>query len=142
MIVLDTNVISEVMRPSPSAVVLAWLRSTPVHELATTTICIAEIGYGLARLPYGRRRSQQEAAFASYRAQIFEGRVFAFDALAADTYGELVASRERLGRPLDGPDGLIAAIVLSRGLSVATRDVGGFSDCGFPVVNPWGARHD
>jgi len=142
VIILDTNVISEVMRPSPSSVVLAWLRSIPVHELATTTICVAEIGYGLARLPYGRRRSQQEAAFASYRAQVFEDRIFAFDVLAADAYGELVASRERLGRPLEGPDGFIAAIALSRGLSVATRDVGGFGDCGFSVVNPWDAPHD
>jgi predicted nucleic acid-binding protein len=142
VIVLDTNVISEVMRPSPSPVVLAWLRSIPVYEFATTTICVAEIGYGLARLPYGRRRSQREAAFATYRARIFPDRIFGFDVLAADAYGELVAARERLGRPLEGVDGLIAAIALSRGLSVATRDVGGFSDCGFPVVNPWDARHD
>jgi predicted nucleic acid-binding protein len=142
VIVLDTNVISEVMRPLPSAAVLAWLRSMPLHELATTTICVAEIGYGLARLPYGRRRTQREAAFARYRAHIFEDRIFAFDVLAADAYGELVAVRERLGRPLEGADGLIAAIALSRGVSVATRDVGGFGDCGFPVVNPWDTRHD
>lgn len=141
MIVLDTNVISEVMRPSPSSAVLTWLRSIPVHELATTTICVAEIGYGLARLPYGRRRSQQEAAFASYRTQIFAERIFAFDVPAADAYGELVASCERLGRPIEGPDGLIAAIALSRGLSVATRNVGGFRDCGFPIVNPWETGH-
>jgi predicted nucleic acid-binding protein len=142
VIVLDTNVIAEVMRPSPSSVVLTWLRSIPVYELATTTICVAEIGYGLARLPYGRRRSQQEAAFSSYRTQIFEDRIFAFDVPAADAFGELAASRERLGRPIGGPDGLIAAIALSRGLSVATRDVGGFSECGFPVINPWELGRD
>jgi predicted nucleic acid-binding protein len=137
VIILDTNVISEVMRASPSSAVLAWLRSMPVYELATTTVSIAEIGYGLARLPYGRRRSQRESAFASYRAQVFGDRIFSFDVLAGDAYGELVAARERLGRPLEGPDGWIAAVALSRGLSVATRDVGGFSDCGFPVINPW-----
>ena len=128
------------MRPSPSPVVLDWLRSMPVHELATTTICVAEIGYGLARLPYGRRRSQQEAAFAAYRARVFEDRIFGFDILAADAYGELVAARQHLNRPLVGPDGFIAAIALSRGLSVATGDVGGFIDCGFPVANPWDPR--
>ncbi|HEX3884528.1 MAG TPA: type II toxin-antitoxin system VapC family toxin [Stellaceae bacterium] len=142
MIILDTNIISEVMRPEPSPSVLAWLRSMPLFELATATICIAEIGYGLARLPYGRRRAQREAAFSNYRARVFEDRIFPFDALAADAYGELVASRERSGRPLEGPDGFIAAIALSRGFRVATRDVGGFAGCGFAVVNPWDVGHD
>ncbi|HZK91708.1 MAG TPA: PIN domain-containing protein [Stellaceae bacterium] len=70
MIILDTNVISEVMLPSPSLVVLSWLRGVPIFELATTAICIAEIGYGLARLPFGRRRSEREARFNTYRAQV------------------------------------------------------------------------
>jgi predicted nucleic acid-binding protein len=139
MIILDTNVISEVMTPSPSLAVLAWLRAMPVFDLATTTICIAEIGYGLARLPFGRRRRQREALFNSYRAQVFENRIFPFDALAADIYGELIAARDRSGRPLEGPDGFIAAIAVSRGASVATRDIGGFEGCGIPVVNPWNA---
>jgi predicted nucleic acid-binding protein len=138
MIILDTNVISEVMLPSPSPMVLSWLRSLPIFELATTTICIAEIGYGLARLPYGRRRSERAARFDSYRVQIFENRIFAFDALAADAYGELMATRERNGRPLEGPDGFIAAIASSRGLAVATRDIRGFEGCGVELVNPWG----
>jgi len=114
----------------------------PVHELATTTICVAEIGYGLARLPYGRRRAQLEAAFARYRARVFEERIFAFDLNAADAYGELAAARERLRRPLGGPDGSIAAIALSRSVSVATRNVSGFFDCGFPIINPWDVRHE
>jgi predicted nucleic acid-binding protein len=137
MIVLDTNVISEVMLPSPSPAVLAWLRGSPIFELATTTICVAEINYGLARLPFGRRRAEREAKFNNYRGQIFENRVFAFDTLAADAYGELVAARERSGRPLEGADGFIAAIALSRGLDIATRDVRGFEGCGVRVINPW-----
>jgi len=116
------------------------LRAMPIHELATTTVCIAEIGYGLARLAYGRRRGEREVLFERYRVQIFENRVFAFDALAADAYGELIAGRERAGRPLRGADGFIAAIAASRGLSVATRDVAGFSDCGFDVIDPWEIR--
>ncbi len=137
MIILDTNVISEVMLPSPSPVVLAWLRGIPIFDLATTTICVAEIGYGLARLPSVRRRSEREALFNNYRVQIFENRIFAFDTIAADVYGELVAERQRAGRPLAGPDGFIAAIAVSRGLSVATRDISGFDGCGIELVNPW-----
>jgi hypothetical protein len=137
MIILATNVISEVMLPSSSPVVLAWLRGVPIFELATTTICIAEIGYGLARLPFGRRRREREAQFNNYRALVFENRIFAFDALAADTYGELIAGRERSGRPLGAPDGFIGAIALSRSLRVATRVIGGFEGCGIDVINPW-----
>ena len=135
MIILDTNVISEVMLPSPSTTVLAWLRAMPISELATTTICLAEIGYGLARSPLGRR--EREALFNRYRADVFENRIFAFDALAADTYGELAAARERIGEPLIGPDGFIAAIAVSRGLGIATRDISGFEDWGIPIINPW-----
>jgi predicted nucleic acid-binding protein len=139
MIILDTNVISEIMLPSPSPLVLAWLRAMPIPELATTTICLAEIGYGLARLPSGRRRSEREGRFNSYSAQVFENRIFAFDGLAADTYGELVAARERGGRPMRGADGFIAAIAASRGLAIATRDLGGFEGSGVELVNPWAA---
>jgi hypothetical protein len=137
MIILDTNIISESMLPSPSLAVMDWLASTPTFDLATTTISIAEIGYGLARLPFGRRRAERERLFASLLARSIGDRIFGFDHLAADAYGELAASRERGGRPLLGFDGLIAAIALSRGASVATRDTSGFAGCGIPVLNPW-----
>jgi len=137
MIILDTNVISEVMSLSPSPEVLAWLRAVPIFGLGTTTISIAEIRYGVARLPIGRRRSELEARFNNYRARIFDNRVFGFDGLAADAYGELVAARERRGRPLAGLDALIAAIASSRGLAVATRDVRDFEGCGILVIDPW-----
>jgi predicted nucleic acid-binding protein len=78
MIILDTNVLSEVMLPSPSQAVLAWPRGVPIADLATTTICIAEIKYGLARLPFGRRRAEREMLFNNYRAQIIEDRHLRF----------------------------------------------------------------
>jgi hypothetical protein len=98
---------------------------------------MAEIGFGLARLPDGRRRSDLQARFNNFRARLFDNRVFGFDTLAADTYGELVAVRARAGRPLQRFDGLIAAIAFSRGLGVATRDVSGFDGCGIQVISPW-----
>lgn len=137
MIILDTNVISEAMRPEPSPTVMDWLDAWPTTDTATTTVSVAEIRFGLARLPFGRRRAEAERLFDRTLERLFSNRIFAFDVAAANAYGELVAARMRSGRPLDGPDGFIAAIAVSRGLAIATRDVGGFSDCGFEVVNPW-----
>ena len=137
MIILDTNVISEVMAVQPSRAVAAWMDATPTFDLATTTINIAEIRYGLARLPFGRRRARLGARFESILARAFGTRVFAFDGLAAATYGKLVAARERGGRPLEGPDGFIAAIAASRGSPIATRDTRDFEGCGIAVINPW-----
>jgi predicted nucleic acid-binding protein len=137
MIILDTNVISEAMRPSPSPAVMHWLEAQPLSDLATTTISVAEIGFGLARLPFGRRRSEGESSFRNILQRSFGMRIFGFDRLAADAYGELVAARERDGRPLVGLDALIAAIASSRGLLIATRDVRDFEGCGVELVNPW-----
>jgi predicted nucleic acid-binding protein len=137
MILLDTNVISEVMLASPSPSVEAWLAARPASDLATTTINIAEIRFGLARLPFGRRRAARETLFNSLIERSFGDRVFGFDQLAAGSYGELVASRERTGRPLVGFDALIAAIASSRGLGIATRDIRGFQGCGIDLINPW-----
>jgi len=138
VIILDTNVISEVMRPTPNAAVAEWLRGRPLGELATTTVTVAETRYGLARLAPGRRRADLEAKFANFLGRGFANRIFSFDALAAEAYGELVAARERAGRRLDGFDGLIAAIARSRGFALATRDVEDFADCGIEVFAPWG----
>jgi toxin FitB len=142
VIILDTNVISEAMRLSPSPVVLAWLRSTSVFELATTTINVAEIGCGLARLPFGRRRARLDAGFQNFVGRLFESRIFGFDDLAAESFAELAAARERSGRPFQRFDGLIAAIASSRRLGVATRDIGGFEGCGIALVNPWDVGTD
>ena len=137
MIVLDTNVISEIMRPAPSRAVLEWLRALPPAELATTTISIAEIRYGLARLDPGERRTDLESRFSQFLVRGFGGRIFDFDLRAAEIYGDLVAERERMGKRIEGFDGLIAAIARARGLSVATRNVGDFEGCGIAVLSPW-----
>jgi toxin FitB len=137
MILLDTNVISELMRPGPELAVLQWLATQPIAELATTTINLAEVRFGLARLPFGKRRRDLETKFRAFAVRGFGSRVFGFDANAADAYGELAADCERAGRRLHGFDGLIAAIAKSRGLIVATRNAGDFTECGVAVINPW-----
>lgn len=140
MIILDSNVISEAMRNDPNPIVADWLREQPVEELVTTTINVAEIKFGFALLGWSRRRGELEMRFESLIARAIEGRILGFDALAADAFSELAAGRQRAGRRLAGFDGLIAAIALSRGASIATRDVRDFSDCGVPLINPWDAR--
>jgi predicted nucleic acid-binding protein len=137
MIILDTNVISEIMRANPALVVLDWFRTYAFAELATTTINLAEIRYGLARLPFGRRRHDLEARLDSFMSRGFSERLFDFDAAAADAYGDIVVAREHAGRPLEGFDGLVAAIAKSRGLPIATRNTDDFEHCGVAVVSPW-----
>ena len=137
MIILDTNVISELMRAKPEPVVVDWFRVRPLLEMATTTINLAEIRRGLAHLPFGRRRRDLEVTFNSLAARGFANRVLDFDASAADAYGDLAVERERAGRPMEGLDGLIAAIAKSRGLPVATRNMDDFAECGIDLINPW-----
>jgi predicted nucleic acid-binding protein len=140
VILLDTNVISELMRQAPDPTVLDWLEARPVSELATTTVNIAEVKFGLARLGNSRRRNELERRFSNFIARGFVDRLFGFDGQAADAFAELVAARERSGRRLAGFDGLIAAIALSRGLGLATRNTGDFEGCGVPVINPCSAN--
>ncbi len=137
MIILDTDVISELMRAKPEPVVVDWFRVRSLLEMATTTINLAEIRRGLARLPFGRRRRDLEVTFNSLAARGFANRVLDFDASAADAYGDLAVERERAGRPMEGLDGLIAAIAKSRGLPIATRNVDDFAECGIDLINPW-----
>lgn len=139
MIVVDTNVVSELMRPSPSARVLGWLREQPGPGLCTSAITVAEILYGIERLPAGRRREDlRSAATAVFRA--FADQVLAFDAAAAGEYALAVSHRERLGRPAEGFDAQIAAICRARGAALATRNVADFRDMGIEVINPWDDR--
>jgi predicted nucleic acid-binding protein len=138
VIILDTNVISEIMRPAPDTAVLAWLRGWPTNRIATTTINIAEIKYGLARLEAGKRRRDLESKFFSFVSLGFANRILGFDEAAAEAYyGDLVVARERIGRPLEGFDGLIAAIAKGNGLDIATRNHADFEECGVAVLNPW-----
>jgi predicted nucleic acid-binding protein len=140
MIILDTNVISELMRAKPEPVVVDWFRVRSLLETATTTINLAEIRRGLAGLPFGRRRRELEMTFNSLVARGFGDRVFDFDASAADAYGDLAVERERAGRRLEGFNGLIAAIAKSRGLPIATRNADDFERCGIDIINPWNSN--
>lgn len=137
MVVLDTNVLSELMRPAPSEAVLRWAAGQPAARLFTTTITQAEILFGLALLPDGRRRSGLVAAAEQMFAADFAGRVLPFDAAAATAFAPIAAGRRHKGRPTGAFDAQIAAIAASRGAALATRNVADFLDCGLPIVNPW-----
>ena len=137
MIVLDTNVVSELMRATPSTEVVAWLRDQPAGSLLTTAVTVAEIRYGLERLPDGRRAAELRR-IADETLGAFAGQVLPFDLDAANRYGVLVAERERAGRPMSALDAQIAAICLSRGASLATRNVKDFAGTGVEVQDPWG----
>ena len=137
MIVLDTNVLSELMRAAPEPQVVNWLRNQPMPQLATTTVNVAEINYGLARLPEGRRRRELEQKFSSFLSRGLAGRIFDFDPVAADLFGDIMVAREKAGRRLEGYDGLILAIAKSHGAGIATRNVTDFDGCGVNITNPW-----
>jgi predicted nucleic acid-binding protein len=136
MIVLDTNVVSELMRAEPEPAVLSWLRQNSGDSLYTTTVTVAEIRYGIARLPDGRRReSLHQAANEIFAA--FPRQVLPFDLAAANAYADVVTVRENLGTPIDGFDAQIAAICRSQTATLATRNTKDFSDTGIELVNPW-----
>jgi predicted nucleic acid-binding protein len=140
MIVLDTNVISELMRATPNAAVMAWFGAQPIAGVFTTTLTQAEIFYGLALLPEGRRRDDLIAAARPIFEIDLAGRVLPFDTDAADAYPAIAASRRHSGRPISQIDAQIAAIVRSRGARLATRNTADFADCGITVVDPWTGR--
>ena len=137
MILLDTNVVSELMRPAPDAKVLAWTRAQAADELATSVVTVAEIGAGLSCLPLGARRRDLVARWSRLRDEGFGARIFGLDLEAAKAYGEIFAQRQRSGRPAATFDLLIAAIAQVHGLVVATRNVRDFEDCGVQFINPW-----
>ena len=137
MIVLDTNVLSEAARPLPSPNVVRWMRSEPVTALFTTSITEAELLYGAALLPDGRRRRALEDVLSRLLSEWFAGRILPFDSAAARAFAEIAANRRRAGRPIGEADGRIAAIAHSRGASLATRNVSDFADCGITVIDPW-----
>ena len=136
MILLDTNVVSEVMKTQPVEAVVAWLNSQDSERLYVSAITIGEIAYGLRILPDGKRRSGLHERFERFVALAFDQRVLAYDESAARVYGELMGDRKELGLPLSVPDGQIAAIARLNHLAVATRNVLDFEHCGIDVLNP------
>ena len=137
MIVLDTNVVSELMREYPHPKVDAWVRRFPKEEFAVTSITVAEVLYGIRVLPQGRRRRELQQGWEAFQARGFRRAVLFFDALAADVYSQLVIRRQSVGRPMDAFDAMIAAIATVHGAVVATRDTAGFSGCDIELVDPW-----
>lgn len=138
MIVLDSNVISEMMRETPSPAAMAWLDSQE-DQFFVTAISVAEVLYGIARLPEGKRKRRLGEAFAEILSEEFEDSALPFDALTAYDYAEIVSTRESLGRPIDIPDAQIAAICRYYGATLATRNEKDFIATGVTVVNPWKA---
>jgi predicted nucleic acid-binding protein len=136
MIVLDTNVLSALMRQAPDERVIAWLDQQPRTSVWTTSVTILEIRFGLQILPEGKRRSLLLKAFEGVIEKM-ENRVAPFDAAAARFAGDLMASRQKKGRAGDLRDTMIAGIVLAHHATLATRNVTHFADLPVPVVNPW-----
>lgn len=137
MIVLDTNVLSEALRRHPADSVSRWMKAQPSTTLFTTTICEAEIFYGLALMPAGGRRTRLARAISAIFEEDFSERILPFDSAAARAFATIAAGRRRLGRPISQFDAQIAAIAHSRRAAVATRNVGDFADCGIRLICPW-----
>lgn len=136
MIVLDTNVLSELMRPAPAEVVMRWFARQPFADLFTTAVTESEILAGVRLLPSGRRRTALESAAAGLFDDL-AGHILPFDSAAAHEFAEIERERRRLGRPIFRADAEVASIARSHGARVATRDTADFAGCGVELVNPW-----
>ncbi len=137
-VLLDTNVLSELLRAQPDPAVLAWVAAQPADSLFVSAVTQAEMLLGARLLPVGKRRQQLEQALYAMFSEDFASRVLPFDSSAAADYAEAVAARRRAGTPISQFDAQIAAVALSHRLGVATRNVADFEGCGLTVINPWG----
>lgn len=137
MILLDTNVLSEAMKPSGDPTVLAWIDAQAVETLYLSTITLAELKFGIAALPDSRREESWRLGLERRVLPLFGGRILAFGIEAAEAYGALRARARAAGKAIGVADGYIAAVAAVQGLTVATRDVSPFLAVGLPVVDPW-----
>ena len=135
--ILDTNVLSEVMRQHAHPSVTAWLRACQPNAMFTTAVSQTEIYYGIRLLPEGARRQRLERAAQAMFADEFPGRILPFDTAAAETYADLRVLRRRAGLPVSLEDGMIAAIAHVGDYTIVTRDIGGFAECGVALIDPW-----
>jgi predicted nucleic acid-binding protein len=140
VIVLDTNVVSEGLKPVPSSAALSWLAAQVRSEVFTTTITLAEVLFGVGALPQGKRRTRLFETVESIFAQEFPGRILPFDEDAARVFAIIVASRNATGRPISPFDAMIAAIARTHHATVATRNTADFELCGLRLVDPWKYR--
>lgn len=140
MIILDTNVLSALMRAVPEGRVVAWLDRQPAKSIWITSITLFEALLGLALLPSGRRRKSLEAAFGCLLKEDLENRVLDFDTAAATEAASLAAARQKKGRPVDMRDTQIAGITLARRATLATRNVRHFEDLEISIIDPWAAQ--
>lgn len=139
MILLDTNVISELMRPEPAQAVLDWFGQHDAAELFISAVTEAELRAGVAYLPEGQRRDRLQLAIDAMIDQDFQGRVLPFDTITARPYAEIAAQRRAAGRPIAEADCQIAATARAADASVATRNGKDFEGCGIRLINPWDA---
>jgi predicted nucleic acid-binding protein len=139
VILLDTNVLSALMRTTPEAVVVKWLDRQPADSVWLSSITVFEARFGLALLPKGRRRRGLEQAFDRVLTEDLANRVLDFDSMAAATAAQLAADRQKTGRAVDLRDTLLAGIALARRATIATRNTKHFDGLDVPVVNPWDA---
>jgi predicted nucleic acid-binding protein len=136
MIVLDTNVVSEAMKPSANPVVAAWLNKQVAETLYLSSVTLAELLYGIGSLPTGRRKDTL-AGMLDGLLELFGDRVLPFDTEAARAYAQLAVSAGEAGKGFPTPDGYIAAIAVAHGFTVASRDTSPFKAAGVPFINPW-----
>lgn len=139
MIVLDTNVVSELMKPVPDGRVAGWVDARPADEMFITAITVAELMYGVAALPAGQRKSNLREAVMDLVVEDFRGQVLPFGGEAAPHYADLVVARNRAGRPAGVLDAQIAAICRQVGATLVTRNTEDFTDTGVELVDPWTA---
>ena len=139
MILLDTNVISEAMKPAPDDTVRAWLDEQAAETLYLSSVTIAELLYGIGALPAGKRKDRLTEALDGVM-ELFADRVLPFDIAAARRYADLAVKARAAGKGFPTPDGYIAAITASRGFAVATRDTSAFHAAGVALINPWNAE--
>jgi toxin FitB len=140
MIVLDTNVLSAIMRTEPDQVITKWLDLQPRDSVWITTVTLMELRFGILTLATGQRQAFLSLSLSVLLEEMIQGRIASFDTEAADRAAVLMAERKRKGRPMEIRDTLIAGIVLSRRATLATRNSAHFSDLGSSVVNPWNAQ--
>jgi predicted nucleic acid-binding protein len=138
VIVLDTNVISELMRPTPDERVVRWVDQFLYGEVFITAVTASELRYGVARLPDGRRKDLLAARVSELLDEDFNEQIMPFDHLAAEHYAQLAATREHQGHPMTMADAQIAATCRRYGASLATRNAKDFADTGVTVLDPWG----